>query len=185
MFGRLKDWRRVATRYDRCPDTYLSAIALAAIVLFWLYPERVRSQARFGDLRACARSWARTARMKRPFLVRFQIWCQAGLHRRYQLETRSGRPVNPGSRHHLIGRVHEMNRLRDLCNSAMPRDKACVIDMNRNFRQKAERPLHGGRTSAGCRSSRQRRGASWPGGRQVSMRHGAEISTCARCNVIR
>ena len=33
MFGRLKDWRRVATRYDRCPETYLSAIALAAIVL--------------------------------------------------------------------------------------------------------------------------------------------------------
>lgn len=36
MFGRLKDWRRVATRYDRCPETYLSAIALAASVLFWL-----------------------------------------------------------------------------------------------------------------------------------------------------
>lgn len=36
MSGRLKDWRRVATRYDRCPDTYLSTIALAATVLFWL-----------------------------------------------------------------------------------------------------------------------------------------------------
>ncbi len=36
MFGRLNDWRRVATRYDRCPETYLSAIALAATVLFWL-----------------------------------------------------------------------------------------------------------------------------------------------------
>ena len=36
MFGRLKDWRRVATRYDRCPKVFLSAIALAAIVLFWL-----------------------------------------------------------------------------------------------------------------------------------------------------
>ena len=30
MFGRLKDWRRVATRYDRCPTVFLSAIALAA-----------------------------------------------------------------------------------------------------------------------------------------------------------
>jgi len=30
MFGRLKDWRRVATRYDRCPKVFLSAIALAA-----------------------------------------------------------------------------------------------------------------------------------------------------------
>ena len=36
MFGRLKDWRRVATRYDRCPETFLSAIALAATILFWL-----------------------------------------------------------------------------------------------------------------------------------------------------
>ncbi|WP_295707461.1 IS5 family transposase [uncultured Brevundimonas sp.] len=36
MFGRLKDWRRVATRYDRCPTVFLSAIALAAVVLFWL-----------------------------------------------------------------------------------------------------------------------------------------------------
>ncbi|WP_319544250.1 IS5 family transposase [Ruegeria conchae] len=36
MFGRLKDWRRVATRYDRCPKVFLSAIALAATVLLWL-----------------------------------------------------------------------------------------------------------------------------------------------------
>ena len=36
MFGRLKDWRRVATRYDRCPETFFSAILLAAIVIFWL-----------------------------------------------------------------------------------------------------------------------------------------------------
>lgn len=36
MFGRLKDRRRVATRCDRCPETYLCAIALAATVLFCL-----------------------------------------------------------------------------------------------------------------------------------------------------
>ena len=36
MFGRLKDWRRVATRYDRRPTILLSAAALAATVLFWL-----------------------------------------------------------------------------------------------------------------------------------------------------
>lgn len=35
MFGRLKDWRRVATRYDRCPTVFLSAGALAATMLFW------------------------------------------------------------------------------------------------------------------------------------------------------
>ena len=34
MFGRLKDWRRVATRYDRCPKVFLSAIALAATVIY-------------------------------------------------------------------------------------------------------------------------------------------------------
>ena len=36
MFGRLKDWRRVATRYDRRPKVFLSAVALAATVMFWL-----------------------------------------------------------------------------------------------------------------------------------------------------
>jgi hypothetical protein len=36
MFGRLKDWRRVATRYDGCPKVLLSAVALAATVMFWL-----------------------------------------------------------------------------------------------------------------------------------------------------
>ncbi|KAJ55760.1 transposase [Actibacterium mucosum KCTC 23349] len=36
MFGRPKDWRRVATRYDRCPKVFLSAIALAATVIHWL-----------------------------------------------------------------------------------------------------------------------------------------------------
>lgn len=36
MWCRLKDWRRVATRYDRCPTVFFSAIALAATVIFWL-----------------------------------------------------------------------------------------------------------------------------------------------------
>ena len=36
MFGRLKDWRRIATRYDRCAHTFMSAIAIAATVIFWL-----------------------------------------------------------------------------------------------------------------------------------------------------
>jgi hypothetical protein len=35
MCGRLKDWR-VATRYDRRPKIFLSAVALAAIVMFGL-----------------------------------------------------------------------------------------------------------------------------------------------------
>ncbi len=35
-FGRLKDWRRVATRYDRCAHTCFLAICIAATVIFWL-----------------------------------------------------------------------------------------------------------------------------------------------------
>ena len=36
MFGRIKDWRRVHTRYDRCAHTFMSAICIAAAVIFWL-----------------------------------------------------------------------------------------------------------------------------------------------------
>ena len=36
MFGKLKDWRRIHTRYDRCAHTFMSAIAIAAIVIFWI-----------------------------------------------------------------------------------------------------------------------------------------------------
>jgi transposase len=36
MFGRLKDWRRVAMRYDRAAHTFFSAIGVAATVIFWL-----------------------------------------------------------------------------------------------------------------------------------------------------
>ena len=36
MFGRLKDWRRIAMRYDRCAHTFFSAICIAATVSFWL-----------------------------------------------------------------------------------------------------------------------------------------------------
>jgi transposase len=36
MFGRLKDWRRIHTRYDRCAHALMSAICIAAAVIFWL-----------------------------------------------------------------------------------------------------------------------------------------------------
>ncbi|MBV0890970.1 transposase [Paracoccus sp. Z118] len=35
-FCRIKDFRRVATRYDKLACTYAAAIALAAIVALWL-----------------------------------------------------------------------------------------------------------------------------------------------------
>lgn len=36
LFAKLKDWRRIATRYDRCAHTFFSAICIAATVLFYL-----------------------------------------------------------------------------------------------------------------------------------------------------
>lgn len=36
MFGRIKNQRRAATRYDRCPKAFFSAVVLAATVIFWL-----------------------------------------------------------------------------------------------------------------------------------------------------
>lgn len=35
MFSRLKDFRRIATRYDKLARNFASAIALAAIVIWW------------------------------------------------------------------------------------------------------------------------------------------------------
>jgi transposase len=36
FFCRLKDFRRIATRYDRQPCTFMAAVFLASIVAFWL-----------------------------------------------------------------------------------------------------------------------------------------------------
>ena len=35
LFGRMKNWRRIATRYDRLARNYMAAIALVAIVAEW------------------------------------------------------------------------------------------------------------------------------------------------------
>ena len=36
IFGKLEDWRRIHTQYDRCANTFLSAIARPATVTFWI-----------------------------------------------------------------------------------------------------------------------------------------------------
>lgn len=36
MFGRIKDWRRVATRYDKLARNFMAAICLAALICFWI-----------------------------------------------------------------------------------------------------------------------------------------------------
>lgn len=36
LFCRLKDFRRIATRYDKRADTFLSAVCIAAAIAWWL-----------------------------------------------------------------------------------------------------------------------------------------------------
>ena len=36
MFCRLKDFRRIATRYDKLARNFLSAVCLAALIAYWL-----------------------------------------------------------------------------------------------------------------------------------------------------
>lgn len=36
MFCRLKDWRRIHIRYDRCAHAFVSTIIVGATVIFWL-----------------------------------------------------------------------------------------------------------------------------------------------------
>jgi transposase len=36
MFARLKDFRRVATRYDKLAANFLAGVLIAAIVIWWL-----------------------------------------------------------------------------------------------------------------------------------------------------
>jgi transposase len=36
MFCRFKDWRRVATRFDRNIKTFMATIAIAALVTWWI-----------------------------------------------------------------------------------------------------------------------------------------------------
>lgn len=36
MFGKFKYWRHIHTRYDRCAQTFWSAICITATVIVWL-----------------------------------------------------------------------------------------------------------------------------------------------------
>ena len=36
MFGRLKDFRRIATRYDKLARTFLAGVVLAALIIWWI-----------------------------------------------------------------------------------------------------------------------------------------------------
>lgn len=36
MFCRLKDWRRIATRYDKLASSFAAAVAIAAVIIWWI-----------------------------------------------------------------------------------------------------------------------------------------------------
>ena len=36
MFGRLKDFRRIATRYDKNANNFLAALCLADLICYWI-----------------------------------------------------------------------------------------------------------------------------------------------------
>ena len=36
MFGRLKDYRRIAVRYDKNADNFMAALCLAALICYWI-----------------------------------------------------------------------------------------------------------------------------------------------------
>lgn len=36
MFCRIKDWRRIATRYDKLARNFFAALCLAALLCFWI-----------------------------------------------------------------------------------------------------------------------------------------------------
>jgi len=36
MFGRLKDFRRIATRYDKNANNFMAALCLAALICYWI-----------------------------------------------------------------------------------------------------------------------------------------------------
>jgi transposase len=110
MFGRLKEWRRVATRYDRCPKVFLPAIALAALVIYWLRIMALMQQRdhhRQAGLPGAARCVAIVARTSgapmanptTPVAHTSQDWPRNSVHRRGTLPAHRSEPrccVSPG-----------------------------------------------------------------------------------------
>jgi len=50
MFGRLKDFRRIATRYDRLAQNFHAAVCIAAIICYWLRVPTLAAPIHDGDV---------------------------------------------------------------------------------------------------------------------------------------
>lgn len=67
---------------------------------------------------------------QRPFLIAHQVSGQAGLHSRYQLESRLSQLVNPFCQHGL----GSLFNLRDLLGDEWPNDAGAARKLGRDFR---------------------------------------------------
>jgi transposase len=84
MLSRLKDWRRISTRYDRCPHTFFSAICIAAtspsklpIRYFAVSVSRVGGRTRPAASRRAAPLRTRWRRLPRNDAPPVPAWCRA------------------------------------------------------------------------------------------------------------
>lgn len=118
MFGRLKDWRRVATRYDRCLIIFLAAIALAAAVLFWLPVQSLKAEREFRQYLA---SESRTKHSQARFAIRLRRAADSlGLMRRKLRYTCSSAKPMPGRRPSHASHFNWGNRAHKCIKAAAP-----------------------------------------------------------------
>ena len=72
-FSRLKDFRRIATRYDKLASSFLAAVAIASIVSYWLWSRAEGADAAFplgSPIPASLASATASARVDAPSLPR-------------------------------------------------------------------------------------------------------------------
>ena len=75
-FNRLKDFRRIATRYDKLARNYLASVCLVAALVWWIYES--------GPSRGLSTTIAADVARKREWLKQFSV--AASTRRRVQRE---------------------------------------------------------------------------------------------------
>jgi transposase len=111
MFGKLKDWRRIHTRYDRCAHTFMSASSIAATVIFWL-PQWVLSLIFSGSLLTHFDEW--------QWRIYIEMCCNALSPEGVFLFTTHGRIASAlaKDRHPIYGNLVDTRKLFELQKSS-------------------------------------------------------------------